>query len=936
MDNEKKNFSENNTINEGNEGDSSPITAEDLIRRLKSNIRQNPNLQGSIVFDDPANEPELKEEAPAEDELLEKEENARKFKFKVSNKKNQAEESVELSKQEVVADADLQKKEEVKVEAESSGPVAEQKKQETEGKEESVINSVKHLVEMLSKQEDEAVSQERTENVSESLTPEENEVLEKAIASEEKKAEQGAIEEKEPSLVSEEAKVSEKEYVLSVENVAEKTNVFEPQQLKNAIETDEKNNLFGDEEPVFEAEQLSFGMTGDDLQKSIQEAEAFIYEREHIETPEDVINADEKLASDGLLGDGEKDGDFDQTDLWIASAFGDEEQIKELYGEEAAQEIQTEIDIEVNKYLKKEPKETVETAKIEEDYTSRDQTKTFFANYRKEHKISLIKLSISLVLLLIALIYDNLSAWGGSLPGALNPQNYPVVNILISLQILVLASAVAWKQLYIGVKAIISMKLLPESLSAVVVAVSAVYHLVHCFISEIDPNVTLYVFPAVLCIFFTLLGDFLDLKREILSFNVVASKRQKYIINHVERENSELESEAFSDYLSNEEDVSMFKIVKTGFVENFRSRMNSYSKNNSIINILVPVVLSLGIVFFIITTVIYDVKTAFSAGYLAFILAAPFSLFLSFSYPFYSASKKAFEEDSAIIGSVSLEEYSNANTLSFDDKDVFPSYGVKVKSIKVYGDSRIDKILYNAAGVFNKVGGPLADVFDMATHELEHSDSVEIIDIAKDGIEAMIDGQHIYVGKASYLRTNNINPVYDHDDDAIEDNGEACIMYMVCNEEVAAKMYIQYMIDPDFEYTLRQLYKAGICIGIKTFDPNIDDRLLGSKIRITKYPVKILRCRSLEDMSVQEESSDSGLVSRNSPRSLLQAFVLCNKVLYTAKAGIIVKMLSVVFSVLLMSFLLVFADKTAIPSFYVALYQLFWMIPLYLISKTYI
>ena len=87
-------------------------------------------------------------------------------------------------------------------------------------------------------------------------------------------------------------------------------------------------------------------------------------------------------------------------------------------------------------------------------------------------------------------------------------------------------------------------------------------------------------------------------------------------------------------------------------------------------------------------------------------------------------------------------------------------------------------------------------------------------------------------------------------------------------------------------------------------------------------------------MSVPEESSDSGLVSRNSPKSLLQAFALCNKVLNTAKAGIMVKMLSIVFSVLLMAFLLVFASQTTIPSLYVALYQLFWMIPVYLISKT--
>ncbi|MBR6681768.1 MAG: hypothetical protein IKL40_02155 [Clostridia bacterium] len=930
MDNEKKNFSEQNTNGDVTELDSAPITAEDLIRRLKSNIRQNPNLQGADLFEDAVEETaETKEEEPVIPEEPEVEvqpqedEPSRIFKFRKKNKKKaRSDDDVDLND----------------VVTESAEPVLEP------SFEDSGINPMKELADLLAGKAEEAEETEETvvseEIVAEEVIDKEAEEAESIfeqikveVEYSEPAAEEAEVEESVVEQTSEETRPVSKEYVLNVENAAEKTNVFEPNIIKNALEADEKNDLFGENEKPIEAEQLSFGMAEDELQKSIQEAEAFIYDREHIDSPEDVINA-EQIITDGLIGDGTAAEEFDQTDLWIASAFGDEDEIKEMYGEDAAQEIQTEIDIEVSEYLKKEEKEAVETAKIEEEYTSREQNKTFFANYRKEHKISLIKLAICFVLMLVALVYDNLSSWGGTLPGALNPANYAVVHILVSLQLLVLAGALAWKQLYFGARALIVWKPIPESMSAVVVAMSVIYHIVHCFISEIDPNVSLYVFPVILCIFFTLLGDFLDLKREILSFNIVASKRQKYIINHVEKEKATLENDAFSDYLSNDEEPSMFKIVKTGFVENFRSRMNSYSKNNSIINILIPVVVALGIVFFIISTVIFDAKTAFSAAYLAFILAAPFSLLLSFSYPFYSASKKAFEDDSAIIGSVSLEEYSHANTLSFEDRDVFPSYGVKVKSIKVYGDSRIDKILYNAAAVFKKVGGPLADVFDMATHELDGSDNVEIIDIAKDGIESIVDGQHIYVGRASYLRTNNFVPMYEPDDDAIEDSGDACIMYMVCNDEVAAKMYVQYIIDPDFEYTLRQLYKAGICIGIKTFDPNIDDRLLGSKIRITKYPVRILRGRNLDDMSVPEESSDSGLVSRNSPKSLLQAFALCNKVLNTAKAGIMVKMLSIVFSVLLMAFLLVFASQTTIPSLYVALYQLFWMIPVYLISKT--
>lgn len=742
----------------------------------------------------------------------------------------------------------------------------------------------------------------------------------------------------EQPVAEEPAPVTEKAYSVLIENSSDKTNVFEPGMIKKGRKARKTDNLFKENESpaVVEAEQLTFSMTEDDLQKSIEEAEAFIFDRPHVEDPADVINDDNAVSSENLLSDdNEKAEKYDETDLWIASAFGDEDEVKKKFGEEEAQKIETQLDLDVQEYLKTEKKD-VKIAKIADEYTSPSQKKDIFAAYRKMHKTGLLKIAACFLLMIVALIYENLSTFGGNLPGALNQNNYPVVYILGSLQILVLAGAVAWTEISRGIKAIWAMKPLPESITATVVIASAFYHIAHCFISETDPDVALYMFPVVIFIFVTLIYDHFNLRREIYSFNIVASKRIKYTITPVESGKANLENEAFSEYLAEEDEVSMFRIGKTGFVNGFSERINSYSKSNSIITILLSLAIALGLVFFIVSTVVYDAKTAFSFAYLAFLVAVPCCALLSFSLPFYRASKKAFEDDSAIIGDVSLDEYSKASTLSFDDKDVFPSYGVKVKSIKVYGDSRIDKILYNSASVFKVIGGPLADVFDTATHELGKSDNMEIIEIAKDGIESLIDGSHVYIGKASYLKAHGYLPVSDTDDDILETSGDASIMYMVCDDVVSAKMYIQYTIDPDFEFALRRLYKAGICIGIKTFDPNIDDKLLGSKVKITKYPVRILRCKTLEEATEPQEEANSGIVSKGSPRSLLNAFVLCSKVLFANRTNITAKILSVAFSVVLMSFFLMFSSITAIPSLYVALYQVFWMVPVYLISKFYV
>lgn len=915
MDKEKNNDLELNTPKDDTAVKNSPITADDLIKKLKFNLKLNPVVEEEVFEGDKkaesaqesaeevfAPEESTSEETAEDDIILQSIADA----IEQAEAETAAEESEAVKASENVPVLDLEEA------AEPVSPVKEKKRS-------SVTDSIKNLIASMR-------ADTRAEENGEAI--EDTEMVETAVEEVASAAE---------DIVESEV-VSGKEYSVVIENQSDKTNVFDPDELKKLKKSKNKDELFAEDEPpaVTEAEQLTFSMTEDDLQKSIEEAEAFIFEREHIVDPEEVINGSKNIPEDNLLQDPEeKKEEYDQTDLWIASAFGDEDELKKRFGEKEAQKIETQLDIDVQDYLKSEKKE-VKNVKIAEEFTSASQKKEIFAAYRKEHKLGLAKLFGCFILLVVALIYENLFSWGGHLPGALNQQNYPVVYILGSLQILVIAGVIAWEEIYKGIRALTAMRPLPESITAVVAVSSILYHIAHCFISETDPSVALYMFPAVLCIFVTLIYDFFNLRREIYSFNVVASKRLKYTITPLKDEDADLENEAFGDYLSDEGSISMFKVGKTGFVKGFYERMNSYSKGNSIITILLTAAVAMGLIFFIISTVVYDAKTAFSFGYLAFILAVPCCALLAYSLPFYKASKKAFDDDSAIIGNVSLDEYSQANTLSFDDKDVFPSHGVRVKSIKVYGDSRIDKILYNSASVFKLIGGPLADVFDTATHELGNSENVEIIEVMKDGIESLVDGQHVYIGKTSYIKNKGYAPIWEPDDDELETSGEASIMYMVCDDAVSAKMYVQYTIDPDFEFALRRLYKAGICIGIKTFDPNIDDKLLGSKVKITKYPVRILRCNKLEEATVTQDEANSGIVSKSGPRSLLNAFVLCSKVLYANKTNITVKILSVAFSVLLMTFILVFGEVTAIPSIYVVLYQLFWMVPVYLISKFYV
>ncbi|MBQ4602001.1 MAG: hypothetical protein IJB24_03985 [Clostridia bacterium] len=623
---------------------------------------------------------------------------------------------------------------------------------------------------------------------------------------------------------------------------------------------------------------------------------------------------------------------LDETDINLMIAFGMQEELEEKLGDETAQVIEEAVrkDAENFAQIKREdniPDEIDENM----EYTHASQIKDVFNIYKKQHRNLLIKIFAAIGALAVVFLFENLSALGGSYPMLLDPQVFPVIHIMASLQLLTLSCALVIRPILDGFKGLFTGKPTADSVLSVTVLVAIAYHIGACFVYDGSPMLLCNT-PTVLCILLSLVSRMYTLKRDIFSFNIVSSKRVKYTVARMADADTVMEHEAFDEYI--DEDSSVFRVTKTSFVDNFFKRTRTYSKNKAILSALLPICLCLA-AFFVVFVGLFrnDWFAGIRCGYLVMMLAAPATAFITYSYPLYRASKVAFEMGSAIVGEESLEEYSNAGAVSFDDKDVFPSQKTKVTSIKIYGNNRIDKVIYNVASLFKVLGGPLCDVFNIATKDFECSDDVEIVDIAEDGIEAVISGKHIFYGKASYLHRNNFEPVTELNDERIEFTGEACIAYLVCNDEVAAKLYISYGIDPDFITISKQLYRAGMCIGIKSFDPNIDDALLGKHINMSKYAVKVLKCRFLSEKTATEERGDSGIVSKKSPKSLLKTLALCDRVNSVMRGSIVIKLLSILLAFGITVFIMFKGVSTFdFAGAYAALYQLFWMIPIFGIS----
>lgn len=619
--------------------------------------------------------------------------------------------------------------------------------------------------------------------------------------------------------------------------------------------------------------------------------------------------------------------EMDEMDRNLLMGLGLEDQLDKSAGRGTADMMAAQNDEDIRRM------EEEQRRAAEYEYTERAQTPQIAEAYKYAFRSTKIKMIIGLFLTAILFLYENISLFGVQFAGALDPAVYPVVYIMMSLQIMLLVCAVAYEQIFAGFRNLLTGRPTPESVTAVLAVFGTVYSFYAAIVSEQGVEPVMYNFAVAMCALMTLVFAYFNTKREIFSFNVVSSKKPKYIFHRISAEDGAPESAAFG--ATDEDSPDVLQIRKTGFVDGYFGRTSSILHST---RVYVAAMLTLVIVASVLLAVLGFIggKSAYEAvslAYIAVLAAVPMSMFFTYSYPFYKANKEAYENDSTIVGEASLEEYSGSSIISFDDNNVFPSYGVKVQNIKIYNNNRIDRVLYAATSAFSAAGGPLRDVFEIATMEMGHSEDVTIDAAGVGYLECTVDGRKYTFGRYDVLTERGMDlPEESMEEDSYIE-GDLSIMYMLRDGDLIAKMFIKYVMDADFEFILRQFTQNGACVCVKTYDPNIDEAMIFSKIHGKKYPLKVIK--NYEDTAVTEHI-ESGIVTRGTTKSLLQVVSFCDMVLSVKRTNMVISIASALVSLVILFVISLSDNLGAIGSWLIVLNQLFWMIPAMLTTKLYI
>ena len=565
------------------------------------------------------------------------------------------------------------------------------------------------------------------------------------------------------------------------------------------------------------------------------------------------------------------------------------------------------------------------------EYTSRNQITLFSERFVADITSCTVRVFILAFLCTLLLLLENLGRLGVTLGGFFaQPGGLATAHLILMVMVILCCVpmfAYAWRHLFAN-------RVLPEAYLAISLLIAFFYDVYLLLAAEPTPFLFGLV-PAVSALILSVV-DRLKMKGDYTAFKLVSSSGDKLACTVSCGAQTAEEADAVSD-LEEGKDTRVLFVKKVGFTSGFFHRVSRVCEDGrkNLWLLIISLVASL-----MAAIVVGVLQHSLSAGLYAFCVTVSFAFptctLLLHKLPVAQLFARASANHSAVVGEVSALEYCDAAANAFEDVEAFPSRNVRVQRIKLYGDSALDRVLYQVAGVFSVVGGPLDGVFRSSTAEIGLPSHVRLLHTEGDGLAVMVDGREIRVGRGDYMLRHHIHVYYDPEDESILANGKTNVMYAAENGRLIAKFYIRYKMDEDFEKDVEQLHKRGIRTILRTYDPNISEALIATISYTANFGIRVVKKTEEQQKDFAVARLNSGIVTKAATRNILRTLSACRRMCRLTAILENATMLVACFGMLLALFASVFGSIFAVPSFFFALYQLLFVGIVALVGKLYI
>ncbi len=614
--------------------------------------------------------------------------------------------------------------------------------------------------------------------------------------------------------------------------------------------------------------------------------------------------------------------------------------VKEEEYKEAPQETKDEEEYDVSAFfIKDEEEEKSEGVKSKGEYVSRNQVEKIASDYSNSLLKSKIKIITVAILAFILLVLENAFCIGMDIPKLLHisPSS---AYALLDLQVFIIGCAIAYADFYHGIVAIIKKKIIPESFVACVSLTAIIYNIVLCIAGNEYPP--MYSFPAIVLILFYLVARHIELVGEADTFECVSSQGDKLVADIIPIEN--VSQSVRNSFVAKKKELEVMRIKKVGFVDGYFERMskkcNDYKLNKILLLASFGFSLLMGVIFLIVPSKPSFISSEpsfvsfFSAFLASLLFSVGFSTFFSHIWPIFVLEKKAISSECAIMGESSVNEYADVSLISFEDVEAFPTAKAKINGIKVFNDARPDEVFYYLSSIFALIGGPLCGIFREAFAELGMSHNVKLTESSQNGLTATVDGREFHIGKGTYMEKNGITLFYDSDDEVQLEKGNVSAMFVSEGAELLAKFYIEYNISTRFVANALKLKENNILSVIRSYDPNIDERLVEKVSSLDSSFVSVVKKDETQIYDYAQLRVNSGLVTGSISKEIVKMVFRCIKTKRVIEKGKIVKVISTALGMLVSLISVMLGVINALPSLTMTLVSLLALMPVLILGKT--
>ena len=566
------------------------------------------------------------------------------------------------------------------------------------------------------------------------------------------------------------------------------------------------------------------------------------------------------------------------------------------------------------------------------EYTSPMQNKKIVGELRDHYKHAKIRLGFAVFFAIALFLMENIAPIRNIFPTRLS---YIMADGICAF----ICAALVVDRMIEAFRSIFRWKPTVDCMTLVAFVFSVAATTAALISEKTESAVALYNFPFAVCVVLDLMFLYYRCRRDLYSFAVLSSSHDKCA---VVLGDSEKETLSEAEYFLNSgktENIKFGAVKNVDFIDGYFAHASETPNAHAPLKFFLPFCFAVSVIFCACSLWImkYSLAESLGVAYATFMMCVPLSAFLAYCYPLYLAARRAHSYHSAILCDKTPDMYRDSSMIVFRDTEAIPAGKAKVKSIRLYGDKKIDNAIYYASSIYSAIGGPLEEVFRNAALNSVSSENVQIREICNEGVCAMVDNRNIVIGRPAYMEEQCFETMYEPGDEEYEGKTNKRIFYLACDQFIIAKFYIQYSVSADFLYMANRLLSAGVSISVRTADPCLDDGIFyENKIDPEQNAIRISRA-CLQDR--EEESvpaNRAGIVSVGDVKELVKSFLLCKKLENVRRTNLVLKVVASVFAVAVMSLVVFTGNAPGMNSVYPALYHLFWILPTYFVSKVYL